>query len=317
MLRMAFGTRTGVSVFEGEWGALRPAFRCLEKEDILTVRFFPGAPADLMAGSYGNGLFRALDNGEKEEKVDFPEAYLRTVAFATDDPGTLYAGAEPAELYRSQDGGVTWVPLHLLDLPQAKSWSLPYSPRAGALRSLILPAADPFLIYAGVEQGGFLRSRDHGAHWELFDQTVDKDIHSLSLCPERPGRLFAATGEGVYRTLDGGERWDRCTEDYTRGVAILSDEPGTIFAGPAADVGRGGWIEVSRDGGDSWSRCMKGLPDPLEEMVQLLFCSDELPGRILALTSDGCLFEAETGTVHWRRIFPEVEAIQSLALCRM
>lgn len=315
MLRLALATKHGVTVFRGEWRGWSFHRRVLEGEDILTARFFPGDPESLLAGSYGNGLFRVREDARVVEKSAFAEPFVRTICFSADDPATVYAGSEPAELFRSQDGGETWATLHVRGLPQAESWSLPYSPRAGALRSLVLPAADPFLIYAGVEQGGFLRSRDHGATWELEDQAVDKDIHSLSLCPENVRRLFAATGEGLFRTQDGGDNWERLSDEYTRGVAISPDDPQTVFSGPAADVGEGGWVAVSRDGGNSWSRCMEGLPDPMEDMVQLFFFSSLFRGRVLALTSSGGLFSSDLDRVRWEPIFQDVKGIQSLAIC--
>jgi hypothetical protein len=42
----------------------------------------------MLAGSYGHGLFKSPDGGE---------------------PGTVYLGIEPAELFRSRDSGETWV----------------------------------------------------------------------------------------------------------------------------------------------------------------------------------------------------------------
>lgn len=83
------------------------------------------------------------------------------------------------------------------------------------MRSVILPATDPLLILAGVEQGGFLRSCDGGSTWQLEDREVDKDIHSLSISPENPAVIYAATGEGVFRSVDQGAGWRRLSEEYT------------------------------------------------------------------------------------------------------
>lgn len=317
MVRIVLGTSDGLVAFEGEPGRWSESYRAAGGEDLITLRFFPGDPDGLLAGSYGNGLFRVSEAGRKVEKVALGEDYVRTLAFAGDDPATVYAGTEPAEIYRSQDRGETWSSLHVRDLPEASGWRLPYSPRAGALRSLVLPQPDPFVIYAGVEQGGFLSSHDHGATWRLVEGPVDKDIHALAVDPGRMRRIFAATGEGVFRSPDGGGEWERLSEDYTRGIALLPGEPGVVFAGPAADVGEGGWIVISRDGGNSWERCMSGLPDALDDMVQLFVCSPELPEVIFAVRSGGSLWSARIDRLEWEPVFAEVKGIQTLALCAL
>lgn len=312
MLQIALGTRQGVFVFAGEPGRWERVYQALEGEDIVPVRCFPDDADGFMAGTYGRGLFRVNKRGREVKKLPLAADYMRTLAFAPGDPATVLAGTEPAELYMSRDRGDSWNPLDIRRLPQASHWSLPYSPRAGALRSLILPS--PCSMLAGVEQGGFLRSADGGLTWYLEDREVNKDIHSLAIWRDNPFRIFAATGEGIYRSVDQGARWVRLTQEYTRGVAIDSDDALTVFAGPAADVGEGGWIIVSRDGGASWERCMGGLPDPLEEMVQCFYVWEQLPGRVFALLSNGELYESETSEIHWRRVFSEIEGIQSVDL---
>lgn len=92
------------------------------------------------------------------------------------------------------------------------------------------------------------------------------------------------------------------------------DDPRTIFSGPAADVGEGGWINVSRDEGKTWKKTMKGLPrDPLDDMVQLLLVWERCPDIIWALLSEGGLFTSRTSAIQWERLFTEVEGIQTVA----
>jgi photosystem II stability/assembly factor-like uncharacterized protein len=64
----------------------------------------------ILAGSYGNGLFRSEDGGRTWERVTTGLTAAAFRCFAPDlpQPGAILAGTEPARLYRSDDGGRTW-----------------------------------------------------------------------------------------------------------------------------------------------------------------------------------------------------------------
>jgi photosystem II stability/assembly factor-like uncharacterized protein len=82
----------------------------------------------LLAGTYGDGLFRSADGGRTWERVD-GELTASTFRFV----GPELAGTEPARVYRSADGGASWKELEgITRIPGHEHWYLPYSPRAGA-----------------------------------------------------------------------------------------------------------------------------------------------------------------------------------------
>ena len=61
-------------------------------------------------------------------------------------------------------------------------------------------------IYAGIEVGGIVRSRDGGATWEQLGGT-DPDIHTIHISESQPETIYTATANGPYRSDDGGESW--------------------------------------------------------------------------------------------------------------
>jgi photosystem II stability/assembly factor-like uncharacterized protein len=140
----------------------RPAALGLEGERIMAVH---AAGARILAGSYGNGLYRSVDRGETWTRVD---AGLTASAFRFIDadplhPGALLAGTEPARVFRSTDDGETWRELEAIGrLPGHEEWYLPYSPRAGAVRNVYGAAGR---LFASLEVGGLLRSEDRGGSW--------------------------------------------------------------------------------------------------------------------------------------------------------
>jgi photosystem II stability/assembly factor-like uncharacterized protein len=301
MVEMRLGTQNGVMVLRqlGDDWQLKPCG--LEGHDIWSLAHRPGAPDTVYAGSYGRGLFRSSSCGASWERVgkDAGLDHVRAIAFAAYDPRIIYVGTEPANVFCSMDGGETWRNLEVRALPEAKSWSLPYSPRAGAVRAFALHPAEPRLIYGGIEQGGVLKSSDGGESWTLAKDGVHADVHSLSLHPDDPKRLFAATGGGVYCSGDGGESWRRVLGGYTRAVLVHPTRPELVLAGPAERVGQGGQILLSSDGGGSWKPAAGGLEAPMADMVEAFAAQGE---RVFALRSNGQILESSLGRPRWRAV---------------
>lgn len=301
---MLLGTKEGVVTLQWEHAGWRRANTSLAGHDVWVVAHRPDAPAVWYAGVYGDNLYRSQDGGRTWHPIGEGEAlrYVRVIAFAPGDGNTVYVGTEPANLYKSPDGGDTWQDLEIRTLPESAGWSLPYSPRAGAVRALALHPAAPGLIYAGVEQGGVLKSTDGGATWTITHDGVHPDVHAFAVHPDDPQVLFAATGGGVYRTRDGTRTWERLIDGYTRGVAIHPIMPEIVFAGPARRVGHEGRILASQDGGDTWMLAARGLEIPMLNMIESFVIHPKFPNDVFAITSQGRLLRTRVDHIHWRSI---------------
>src|SRR5947207_6279715 len=79
----------------------------LAGEDIVALGHDPRNPRLVLAGSYGHGLFKSSDSGANWSHVELDVEYIRTIAFSSCEPATVYLGIEPAELFRSRDSGET------------------------------------------------------------------------------------------------------------------------------------------------------------------------------------------------------------------
>jgi len=275
----------------------------------------------VLAGSYGNGLFRSPDAGGTWTRV---EAGLTASAFrflGPDPlrPDTLLAGTEPARIFRSGDGGETWTELEGVGrLPGHDEWFLPYSPRAGAVRNVHGAAGR---LFGSLEVGGLLRSEDDGASWTCAPVIADEDIHHVTGHPADPDLLFVSLGTaslpssspaeplgGVARSRDGGRSWEKLETDYTRAALVPPGRPDLLLAGPALRVGRGGRIVVSDDAGDSWRPAGDGIEVPMSDMVELFLAAPD--GSVWALCSKGRLLRAEPGEWIWRSVLPEGSALE-------
>jgi photosystem II stability/assembly factor-like uncharacterized protein len=271
----------------------------------------------LLAGTYGDGLFRSVDGGVTWERI---EAGLTASTFRFVD--AELAGTEPARVYRSSDGGASWEGLDgITQIPGHERWFLPYSPRAGAARNAYV-RGERLLVAA--EVAGLLRSDDGGHTWVCEPVAGDEDVHHVTGSPDDPDVLYVSLGTatltrkgeqhgGVARSRDAGRTWEKVETDYTRATIIPPARPDLLLAGPARRVGRGGRIVVSADGGDTWEPAGHGIDVPMPDMVELFVAAPD--GTVWSICSGGRLLQAAPDDWSWSSALPPATdvSVKSLA----
>jgi hypothetical protein len=179
---------------------------------------------------YGPAVQRSADGGktwERSKKIGLPawsgltvSAVWHVEAGLPRQPGTLYLGADPGVLFRSDDAGETWEPNRgILEHPTRERWF----PGAGGLccDSIQLDPGDPQRMYVCIASAGTLRSEDGGHTWSPVNKNVaagyfpdpypeiGQCVHKLLLHPVRPERLWQQNHFGVYRSDNRGDSWER------------------------------------------------------------------------------------------------------------
>jgi photosystem II stability/assembly factor-like uncharacterized protein len=240
-----------------------------------------------------------------------------------DEPGTIYCGVEPAALFESRDGGVTWSLVRgLYDHPHRPRWS----PGGGglALHTIVPDAARRERLFVAISAGGVYRTDDGGATWQARNVGVrvefmpDKHpefgqcVHKIAQHPARPERLFLQNHWGLYRSDDGGDSW----KDIARGVPsdfgfpmiVHPHDPETAYIVPLeSDQFRctpDGKLRVyrTRDAGGSWEALTRGLPQSsaLETVLRDALAADRLnPAGIYFGTRSGQLWGSPNGGASW------------------
>ena len=159
------------------------------------------------------------------------------------------------------------------------SWRLVGPFRAGRVVAVSgVPGSDRDFFFGGVD-GGVWKTADAGTVWQpLFDHEPVASIGALAVAPSDPKVIYVGTGEsdirsdlasgdGMYRSNDGGDTWKHIGLDDSRQISRILVDPSdaqTLYVGvlghaygPSDERG----VYKSTDGGDHWQRVLDKGPD--------------------------------------------------------
>jgi photosystem II stability/assembly factor-like uncharacterized protein len=280
----------------------------------------------IFAGMHSGGLFFSADGGETWEPrargLSVQHVFSLGCADLSGDV-VLYAGTEPAALFKSEDYGLSWTELPgVRETKGRDKWSFPSPPHHAHVKTMTIDARDPRTIYAGVEQGDLLKTTDGGATWRVLDdysKPTDwtyRDIHLVVVHPENSAELYMTTGMGLYRSRDAGETWRLIVDNsfrigYPDHLIVSPRDGNTMFMAGAAE-NPGVWqkshraettIMRSRDRGLTWTDASRGLPENRRANVEAMSLVTYRGGfTLFAGTTDGEVFASEDEAQSWTRI---------------
>src|SRR3954470_17976736 len=214
-----------------------------------------------------------------------------------DQPGVVYAGVEPASLFRSDDGGSTFEFVRgLWDHPHRPQWE----PGGGGLclHTILVNRHDPDRMVIAISAAGAYRTEDGGQTWEAANTGIHavaqpdvfpefgQCVHRIAADAGDPDRLFLQHHGGVFRSDDFGRKWTEISaglpSDFGFPVVAHPRRPNTAYVIPLDSDERrwtvGGQCRVFRtdDGGSSWTGLGDGLPqqDAYLAVLRDGFCTD-------------------------------------------
>jgi photosystem II stability/assembly factor-like uncharacterized protein len=210
---------------------------------------------------------------------------------AASEANVWYAGTSPQGLFRSDDGGISWDPFSSINEdPRYREWMGSVqdgTPDGPKLHSIIVDPRDPKHLYFGMSGGGVHESTDGGKTFaplidgmevvEGFDPATVTfhDPHCVRLCPSNPDRLYQQNHCGIYRLDRPGRQWVRIGRSMPKRVGdvgftmtVHPRDADTAWVFPMD--GQTVWPRtspegipsayVTRNGGKTWQRLDKGMP---------------------------------------------------------
>jgi len=280
----------------------------------------------IFAGMHSGGLYFSGDAGLTWEKradgITIDQVFC--VGYAHHgDKVALYAGTEPASMFRSDDYGKSWVEQPGVKETKGRDkWSFPSPPHQAHVKTMTIDPRDPNVIYAGVEQGDLLKTIDGGTHWRVLDdysKPTDwtyRDIHLVVVHPANSAELYMTTGMGLYRSRDAGKTWTLIIDNHFRigypDHLIVSPRDGDTMFMAGAGENPGTWrtsrsaagtIMRSRDRGISWSDASQGFPADRRPNIEAMSLA-AYPGgfTLFAGDTDGSVYASDDEAQSWTRI---------------
>lgn len=247
---------------------------------------------------------------------------IESIAVPTDNPYRLYVAPGSGNLFRSDDGGLTWTPI------------FDHQP-THSIGCVEVAPSDPDVLWVGTGEAhlggmswdgqGVFRSDDGGASWRSAGLGDSRRIGKIRAHPEDADTAWTAvisgndeTIRGVWKTVDAGMTWKQVLATGKQIAAIdLVIDPATPSHLYAATwdrrSGDGSGIHRSRDGGKTWDRLDKGLPRGSDiERVAVDLCGTQSE-TVYALTVDrrkpgegrygvgGVVYRSDDGGSNWTR----------------
>ncbi len=246
---------------------------------IASIEGVTSDPNLIYVGAATGGLWKSVNGGLTWEPIfdDQPVAAIGAVAVNPKNPDVVWVGTGEANprnsasvgngVYKSIDGGATWTHLGLDETEH--------------IHRIVLHPSDPETAYVAATGKTWAESPERGVYkttngGRIWRQVLAVDERTgaadLVIDPSNPDKLFAAMwdhrrwpwffrsggpGSGLYVTWDGGEQWQRLTEDDGLpagelgriGIALCHRHPDVVYALVEAETSA---LLRSDDGGRSW-----------------------------------------------------------------
>jgi len=247
-------------------------------------------PGVVWAGADPGALFKSEDGGQSWAEVAgindhptrenwFPGAggmMVHTIIPHPTNPERMFVAISAAGVFRSDDGGTTWQPKN----QGVRADFLPdkYPEVGQCCHHLVISPEDPDVLFQQ-NHCGVYRTEDAGDTWtDIGTGRLPATFGFPMAIHPRKGRTvyvvpevsdeYRYTPEGkfrVYRTRNGGERWQALGKGLPQRDAYLNVlreamaadacEPGGLYVGTST-----GQVFYSRDEGDNWQTLAETLP---------------------------------------------------------
>jgi len=159
--------------------------------------------------------------------------------------------------------------------------------RAGKVNAVAGVPGNPAVYYFAADGGGIWKTTDGGVAWKpIFDKEPVASIGAMALAPSNPNIIYVGSGvnaifsdssygDGVYKSVNGGENWQHVGLEDTRHIGRILVDPRNPDVVMVAAMGHSSGPNEKRgvfrstDGGKSWKKVL--YKDDVTAAVDLCF----------------------------------------------
>jgi uncharacterized protein (TIGR03437 family) len=197
-------------------------------------------------------------------------------------PSTLYAATgNGTQLYRSDDAGVTWQKITILDNGQE------FFPTAFALAP-----SDPNVLYV-TGSGRLHKSVDGGVTFTIASPVGSGSPGSIAVDPRDPNVVYIANAAGIAKSSDGGANFAAVSIDGSQTVHLVTVDARDSSRLYAADYTQ---VYTSSDGGATWQPLASGIVQQILGTAQGVFLAGVGDTEIFAIKLDSTLSQVVYST---------------------
>ncbi|MEO1574025.1 MAG: glycosyl hydrolase, partial [Pseudomonadota bacterium] len=198
-------------------------------------------------------------------RTERPLAALASLAFALIAVPVAQAQDDPPEPGLNE---ATFKGLELRSIGPAMS--------SGRISDIVIHPDNTRHWYVAVGSGGIYETKNGGTTWTpIFENETSYSIGSITLDPSNPSTIWAGTGEnvsgrhvgygdGVYRSLDGGQSWTNMGLKASEHIGMVRVDPrdsDVVYVaaqGPLWSAGGERGLYKTTDGGETWEKILGG-----------------------------------------------------------
>jgi photosystem II stability/assembly factor-like uncharacterized protein len=250
----------------------------------------------------GVGIFKSTNGGGSWRAINFglADTAVSSLAIASQDSRTLYAGTASGGVFKSIDGGESW-----------GTTGLAAGLTNNRVDALTIDPENLRTVYAATVTGLY-KSIDAGITWTRLSPDYLPSVQLMAIDRRRPGVVYAGesgccSNGALFKSADGGVHWTEIPEMsgcLITAVLFPQQRADIVYAAAGCGDGINPNIFKSTDGGTSWSTLNPALPEM--RLISALAIDPQNPDTLYAAAQDHGVFKTIDGGATWQSVGPDL-----------
>ena len=218
---------------------------------------------------------------------------VRSLAYDPQNPNRIFLGTSTGVIFVSDDSGHNWS--RFAKLGSGDDYVLDHIAFDPQNSRIIFVSA---WSVQDQNAGDVFRSHNGGKDWEVLPAMRGKSVRAMAVSASDSKVVVAGALDGVYRSTDGGNAWQRISPNdgivkNIESIAVDPKDPNVVYAGT--------WHLAwkTSDGGANWQHINKGMVDDSD--VFSIIVSSANPSEVFASACSG-IYKSVSGGDQFEKI---------------